>query len=58
MDRSLSKYSKIDIIMATINKKKKNEIDSSQISRDLDLLLKMRHPELKAWCLANNLRDK
>ena len=57
MDRSLSKYSKIDIIMATINKKK-NEIDSSQISRDLDLLLKIRHPELKAWCLANNLRDK
>ena len=41
--------------MATINKK--NEISKSRILRDLDLLLKIRHQEIKV-CLANNLREK
>ena len=36
------------------------KIDKIRILRDLDLdrLLKIRHQELKVWCLANNLRDK
>ena len=41
--------------MVTINKK--NEINESRILRDLDLLLKIRHQELKV-CLANNIREK
>ena len=48
--------SKIDITMTTINKKL--EIDKSRILRNLDLLLKIQHKELKLWCLANNLREK
>ena len=43
--------------MTTINKKN-FKIDQVRISLDLDLLLKIRHQELKAWCLANNLRKK
>ena len=42
--------------MTTINKKLQNR--EIRILRDLDLLLKIRHQELKVWCLANNLRDK
>ena len=42
--------------MATINKKK-IKINKSRILRDLDLLPKIRHQELKV-CLANNLREK
>ena len=34
------------------------EIDKIRILLDLDLLLKIRHQELKVWCLANNLREK
>ena len=41
--------------MTTINKKLQNR--EIRILRDLDLLLKIRHQELKVWCLANNLRD-
>ena len=48
---------KIDITMTTIDKKN-FEIDKIRILRDLDLLLKIRHQELKVWCLASNLRDK
>ena len=33
-------------------------IDQIRISRDLDLLLKIRRQELNVWCLANNLREK
>jgi len=40
--------------MATI---KKIEIDKSQILRDLDLLLKIRHQGLSVWCLTNNLHE-
>ena len=40
--------------MTTINKKN-FKTDKIQILRDLDLLLKIRHQELKVWCLANNL---
>ena len=40
--------------MTTINKKT-FKIDKIQILRDLDLLLKIRHQQLKVWCLANNL---
>ena len=43
--------------MATINKKN-FEIDKSRILRDLDPPLKIRHQELKVWCLANKLREK
>ena len=39
--------------MITINKK--IEIDKSRILQYLDLLLKIRHQELKVWCLANKL---
>ena len=42
--------------MTTINKKL--EIDQILIWRDLDLLMKIRHQELKVWFLANNLREK
>ena len=42
--------------MTTINKKLQNR--EIRILRDLDLLLKIRHQELKVCCLANNLRDK
>ena len=49
-------FSKIDITMATINKK--GETDKIRILRDLDQLLKIRNQELKVWFLANNLRDK
>ena len=49
-------FSKIDITMTTINKKL--EIDQILIWRDLDLLMKIRHQELKVWFLANNLREK
>ena len=42
--------------MTTINKKLQNR--EIRILRHLDLLLKIRHQELKVWCLANNLRDK
>ena len=48
---------KIDITMTTIDKKN-FEIDKIRILRDLDLLLKIWHQELKLWCLANNLREK
>ena len=48
--------SKIDITMATINKKL--EINKNRILRSLDLLLKIQHYELKVWCLSNNLREK
>jgi len=41
--------------MATINKK--NEINKSRILHNLDLLLEIRHQELKV-CLANNIREK
>ena len=34
------------------------QIDQIRISRDLDLLLKIRRQELDVWCLANNLREK
>ena len=51
--------------MTTINKrrKKKNKQTNKQkkksrLLRDLDLLLKIRHKELKVWCLANSLREK
>ena len=40
------------------NEQKNFQIDLIRISRDLDLLLKIRHQELKVWCLANNLREK
>ena len=36
--------------MTTINKKNL-EIDKIRILGDLDLLLKIRHQELKVWCL-------
>ena len=42
--------------MTTINKKTLESMKSEFC--DLDLLLKIRHQELKAWCLANNLREK
>ena len=42
--------------MTTITKNFK--LDKIRILRDLDLLLKIRHQELKVWCLANNLREK
>ena len=41
--------------MSTI---KKMEIDKSRILRNLDLLLKLLHQELKTGYLANNLREK
>ena len=41
--------------MSTI---KKMEIDKSRILRNLDLLLKTLHQELKTGYLANNLRGK
>ena len=44
--------------MITIIIKKKLEIHKSRILLDLEVLLKIRHQELKAWCFANNLRDK
>ena len=34
------------------------QVDKSRILCDLDLPLKMRHQELKVWCLASNLREK
>ena len=37
--------------MTTITKNFK--LDKIRILRDLDLLLKIRHQELIAWCLAN-----
>ena len=43
--------------MTTINKKN-FEIDKIRTLHDLDLLLKIRHQEVKVWCLANNLREK
>ena len=43
--------------MTTINKKN-FEIALIRISRDLDLLLKIRHQELKVWCLAKKLCEK
>ena len=43
-------FGKIDITMTTINKKNL-EIDKIRILGDLDLLLKIRHQELKVWCL-------
>ena len=47
----------IDIAMTTINKN--SEIYKSRILRDvLDLILKIRHQELKMRCLANNLGEK
>ena len=33
-------------------------MDKIRILRDLELLLKIRHQELKVWCLANNLCEK
>ena len=33
-------------------------MDKIRILRDLELLLKIRHQELKVWCLANNLSEK
>ena len=33
-------------------------MDKIRILRGLELLLKIRHQELKVWCLANNLRKK
>ena len=42
--------------MTTINKK--FEINKIRISRDPDLPLKIRHQELKVWCLADNLPEK
>ena len=50
-------FSKIDVNMTTINKKN-FEIDKIRTLHDLDLLLKIRHQEVKVWCLANNLREK
>ena len=47
---------KIDIIMTTIYKKL--GMDKGPILRDLELLLKSRHQELKVWQYANNLREK
>ena len=46
--------SKIDITMATINKKNWNR----QQPNFARLQLKIGHQELKVWCLANNLREK
>ena len=43
--------------MKKINKKK-IEIDEIRSSRDLDLLLKIRHRELACVVLAINLREK
>ena len=41
------------------NKQKKNfEIDKIRTLNDLELVLKIRHQEVKVWCLANNLREK
>ena len=37
---------------------RKTDIDLSRISRDVDLVLKIRHQELKLWYLAYNLREK
>ena len=42
--------------MTTINKK--SEIYKSRFLRDVDLILKIRHQELKMRCLANNLGEK
>ena len=39
--------SKVDIIMTTMNKKL--WVDESRILRDLELLLKSRHQQLKVW---------
>ena len=42
--------------MTTINKN--IEINKIRILHDLDVLLKIRHQQLKVWCLANNLCEK
>ena len=34
------------------------EIDKIRTLRDLHLLIKIGHQELKVWCLANNLGEK
>ena len=49
--------------MKTINKKRKKQKSKknrrkSRLLRDLDLLLKIRHKEVKVWCLANSIREK
>ena len=49
-------FNKIDVTMTTINKN--IEINKIRILHDLDVLLKIRHQQLKVWCLANNLCEK
>ena len=49
-------FNKIDVTMTTINKN--IEISKIRILHDLDVLLKIRHQQLKVWCLANNLCEK
>ena len=46
--------------MTTINKKRKKQKteEKSRLLGDLDPLMKIRHKELKVWCLANSLREK
>ena len=45
--------------MTEVNKNsEKNKTEKRRLLRDLDLLMRIRHQELKVWCLANNLSEK